>query len=253
MSLSYSAFHLLFVLPPIAALAYAGPRLTRERAVGIAVLAAIAFVYTTPWDNYLIAQGVWSYPPGAVLGRVGYAPYEEYAFFVLQPILTGLWFHRVAPAPDATTPADGTSARVAGTVAWTALAVAGGALLTTDAGYYLGAILLWSAPVLAFQWGFGGHVLWRHRRALAVAVAVPTVYLWVVDAVAIRLGIWVINPALTTGVNPLGLPVEEATFFLVTNLLLVQGLLLFDWVRARLAERRADRGSGEAVPGRAAR
>jgi hypothetical protein len=30
-----------------------------------------------------------------------------------------------------------------------------------------------------------------------------------------------------------GLPVEEATFFLVTNLFVVQGLVLFQWVLDR--------------------
>ncbi|MFD1513144.1 lycopene cyclase domain-containing protein [Halomarina rubra] len=237
MALSYLGFHLVFVVPALVFLVVIGPRLTRRRAAGIALLASIAFVYTTPWDNYLIAQGVWSYPPDAVLGRVWQAPYEEYVFFLLQPVLTGLWYHRTVASVDTAT-AGGWRPRAAGVLFWSALAVAGGALTITDAGYYLGAILVWAAPVLAFQWGFGGHALWASRRPFVLAVAVPTLYLWVADAVAIALGIWVINSEFTTGLAPLGLPVEEATFFLVTNLLVVQGLLLFEWVLAVSAERR---------------
>ena len=53
-------------------------------------LPVTAFVYTTPWDNFLVFREVWSYPPDRVLGRVGYVPYEEYAFFVLQTLISGL-------------------------------------------------------------------------------------------------------------------------------------------------------------------
>lgn len=253
MLLSYVVFHLLFIVPPIVLLAVTKPRLTRTRATGIALLAAIAFVYTTPWDNYLIARGVWSYPPSAIVGRVGYAPYEEYAFFVLQPILTGLWFNRVVDGVDPSSPAESRRPRALGVGVWLALTVAGAALLTTTSGFYLGAILAWGAPVLAFQWAFGGHVLWRDRRVLAVAVGVPTLYLWVADAVAIAEGTWVISSTYTTGLLLVNLPVEEATFFLVTNLLVVQGLALYDWVLGRVAERPTDHDATDLLIRRVAR
>jgi lycopene cyclase domain-containing protein len=48
----------------------------------------------------------------------------------------------------------------------------------------------------------------------------------VADAVAIWAGIWTISPDYTVGVSAFGLPLEEATFFLFTNLLVVQGVLL---------------------------
>ena len=51
--------------------------------------------------------------------------------------------------------------------------------------------------------------------------------LWVADAIAIHLGIWRISERYTLGPAVGPLPLEEAVFFLVTNLLVVQGLLLF--------------------------
>jgi hypothetical protein len=57
-------------------------------------------------------------------------------------------------------------------------------------------------------------------------VGIPTVYLWIADATAIHLNIWMISEEYTLGINPFGLPVEEATFFLMTNLLVVKGILL---------------------------
>src|SRR5215208_4765923 len=60
-------------------------------AIGIHVLLAV--IYTTPWDNYLVATGVWYYNPELVTGMViGYVPIEEYTFFVLETILAGLWW-----------------------------------------------------------------------------------------------------------------------------------------------------------------
>jgi lycopene beta-cyclase len=36
----------------------------------IALLCVVAFVYTTPWDNYLVATNVWWYNPALVTGIV---------------------------------------------------------------------------------------------------------------------------------------------------------------------------------------
>ena len=240
----YVAFHLVFVLPAVAVLgAVVHRRSSSDTIAGIGLLAALALVYTVPWDNYLVARGVWQYSTGTVTARIGHTPVGEYAFIVLQPVLTGLWLHALGPAID-----DELSVawpiRAAGVAFWLAVATAGGLLLTTGAGYYLGAILAWTAPVLAFQWGVGGPALLRHRRLVALAVLVPTAYLWIADRLAIGVGLWVLSPAFTTGlaVPVLGLPIEEAVFFLLTNLLVVQGIVLFHWVLGVVA---ADTGTEE--------
>ena len=55
-------------------------------------LQLLLLIYTTPWDNYLIMRGVWSYPEGVVLGTLGYVPIEEYGFMIMQTLLAGaLW------------------------------------------------------------------------------------------------------------------------------------------------------------------
>src|SRR4029078_4568828 len=61
--------------------------------VGIGIHVLLAVIYTTPWDNYLVATGVWYYNPQLVTGfLIGYVPIEEYTFFVLETILSGLWW-----------------------------------------------------------------------------------------------------------------------------------------------------------------
>jgi lycopene cyclase domain-containing protein len=109
--------------------------------------------------------------------------------------------------------------------------VAGAASLATTSTLYLGALLAWAGPVLAIQWGFGWPYLWDLRRTVALAVLVPTLYLWVIDGIALDLGIWVISKEHTVGLALLGLPVEEALFFLLTNVFTVQGIVLYMWLR----------------------
>lgn len=60
-------------------------------------------------------------------------------------------------------------------------------------------------------------------------VILPTLYLWVIDTIALRRGTWSIESGTKLGINlwP-GLEVEEAVFFLVTNTLVVFGCCAFD-------------------------
>ena len=95
--MSYFAFHLVFILPPILLLCVQlrSPTYIRGLRAWLAIplISLIALVYTTPWDNYLVWRGIWSYGADRVVGTIGYVPIEEYLFFVLQCILTGLWLY----------------------------------------------------------------------------------------------------------------------------------------------------------------
>ncbi len=230
--MTYLRFHLVFMVPAIAVLALLvllrRPRPDSRAWWSLAALSGLALTYTTGWDNYLVSRGVWSYGPDRVLGTIGWVPVEEYLFFLLQPLLTGLWlyvvlgdgaqYRREPPAPGA---------GHLPTAVWLVATAGGFVMLGFDATTYLGLILAWAAPVLAVQWVFAGPVLRRMGGRAVTAIALPTAYLWVADAFAIRNGIWSISSRYTTGFAPLGLPIEEATFFLLTNVLVVQGLVMF--------------------------
>lgn len=255
--MTYLQFHLVFIVPPLVALLLAvrnartvlGPRAPWV----LPVMATVALLYTTPWDNYLVYRGVWWYGADRVLGTIGWVPVEEYLFFLLQPLLTGAWTYFVlmrhppadawfarawdysARGPDLLTQIG--SVRMLGACIYLLLAGIGFFALTVERGLYLGLILAWAAPVLAAQWPFIARGVAAAPGRFATAVAVPTVYLWVADRVAIGAGIWSISPRYTTGVHVAGLPLEEAAFFLVTNLLVVQGVQLF--LQPSLARRTA--------------
>lgn len=238
--LTYFGVHLVFVLPPILILGWLAVR--RDRAwwgvrplSGLGVVICLAVSYTTPFTNHLIPEGVWWYGEGAVVATVWHTPIEEYLFFVLQPILTAFWLYQVPATADRplSIPLGHRLLGVAG-----GLSIAGaGWMLTGDVStYYLGWLFVWAGPVLAVQWGFGLTYLWDVRRTVLVAIAVPTGYLWIVDRIAIELGVWVISDAHTTGYALLGLPIEEALFFLLTNAFIVQGIVMYVWVFDRVDE-----------------
>jgi putative membrane protein len=241
-SVTYLQFHLVFTLPWLALLGgWLLLRLRSDRAVAsvsgrtprfvvgvLLVHVLIALIYTSPWDNYLVARAVWGYPEGRVLFTIGFVPFEEYLFFVIQTWTTGIWLLFLLSRPGLRPlPAEvgaGRAVRLLGALAWLGVAGAGVLALTTDSGTYLGLILVWAAPVLALQWGFGGDLLLRRPWTALLAIGLPTVYLWAADRFAIGASIWWIEPRLTTGFELFGLPIEEAVFFLITNLLVVFGM-----------------------------
>jgi lycopene cyclase domain-containing protein len=93
---------------------------------------------------------------------------------------------------------------------------------------YLAFIAVWAAPVILFQWLFAGRDLWAKRGRLTAAIALSTLYLSAADAVAIDRGIWQISPARTIGLRLGPLPLEEALFFLVTNMMVAQTMVMVD-------------------------
>lgn len=235
--MSYLVFLLIFIVPVILGLvADLWSHLRKPKlSGGVLFMSLIALIYSTPWDNYLVASGVWSYGTDRVIGVIGYVPIEEHMFFVLQPIFSGLnCFRLFNRKPDLAVIAPNSQiywrALAAFMVLGLALFFAGILSLQYSHGRYLGLILVWAVPVLMIQWAYGADYVWLQRRTLARAILSPTVYLWFVDAYAIDQHIWQISPAHTWGLQLWGFPLEEAAFFLVTNIMVVQGLALF-WYR----------------------
>lgn len=231
--MTYLQFHLVFLVPAITLLAFAqrtpiaGIR-GRQALRFLALIAGIAFLYTVPWDNYLVYRGIWGYPPGRVLATIGYVPVEEYAFFLLQPILTGLLYFALRGRSWFDAPPRPVGAwKIVMVGVWTVVFFAGLACLAApDRFLYLGLILSWAAfPLIGMTW-VGMQAMWPERHRVIVSIAVSTVYLWVADRIAIDAGIWFIARTTRTGLEPLGLPLEEAVFFFVTNVLCAQGLAM---------------------------
>ncbi len=232
--MSYLTFHLLFTLPPILIMGTTLPRSLyeiggRRAQLAIPLLALVAFSYTTPWDNYLVAREVWWYGPDRVLATLGFVPVEEYFFFLVQPVLTGLFlFQYLGRTEDrAPSPPNRLSAWI-GSLVFTVLTAIGVLMLRSPdpETLYMGLVLTWATPLLAGMWLYDGEVLWARRHALLYGIGLPTLYLWIADGIAIANEIWTISDVFTLNLSLLGLPIEEAAFFLFTNMLVVKGILL---------------------------
>jgi len=211
-------------------------------AAAIALHAVIALLYTTAWDNYLVATKVWWYDPAKVTGiTLGWVPIEEYTFFVVQPVLAGLWllfiFRRVKlPSTANLRP----TLRYWSVGIMVVLWIASVVLLASgqEQGIYLGLILVWAVPPIGLQLAFGADILWRYRRAVALTLVPLVLFLSAADALAIFDGIWEISLAKSTGILLGGiLPLEEFLFFLVTNTLVTFGVTL---VMAQASHERFD-------------
>jgi lycopene cyclase domain-containing protein len=242
--MTYFGFLFIFLIIPIvllAIVAYVDRRRGRSRPVGLqawpmwaAILlhVFIAVLYTTIWDNYLVATRVWWYDPNLVTGiTLGWVPIEEYTFFVLQPILAGLWLLLLARRlPDITS--DGTLIgklrvflpSILGLIWLASLMIL---ISGKGSGTYLALELAWALPPIGLQLVFGADILWRYRRLILLALVTLTLYLSAADAVAINLGTWTINPEQSLNILIGGiLPVEEFLFFFLTNTLITFGIVL---------------------------
>jgi lycopene beta-cyclase len=261
--MTYFGFLLRFLLIPILiflAITYWNNKSNKRindfqngRAVwlGIGIHVLLAVIYTTPWDNYLVATGVWYYNHRLVTGfLLGYVPIEEYTFFVLETILSGLWWwflaHRFFITPSSSRSGKGkfTSGKLPVYLSTCILALLW--LLFTYLFFfgeakwtYLSIILFWALPPIFIQLFFGADILWHYRKLVFWGIAIPGVYLSLMDIVALKETTWSISASQTTGILFFGiLPLEEVVFFFITNMLITFGmtLLLANVSQERFAE-----------------
>lgn len=203
-------------------------------------IVTIAFVATIPWDSYLIRTNIWTYPPHAVLGPTLFdIPIEELFFFIIQTYITAQLYiilnkpvlhAQYLNSPDTVPPwikrAKGFGQGVlAGSIALGAYLIA-----KEGEGTYMGLILVWACSFALFIWTITAQFLLALPLVCTlVPVILPTIYLWMVDEMALGRGTWAIESGTKLEIKLFGnLEIEEATFFLVTNILIVTGVAAFD-------------------------
>lgn len=245
MGFDYALVHAYFTIPPALFLTLcAYPIVNRRHVYAVSALILIAFTSTVPWDSYLIRNGIWTYPPGSIIGpRFFDIPVEECFFFVIQTYITSL-LYIIANKPllhPLYLESDRTlnyrikyfkwviqGALIASITLGARLVITGGS--TT----YLGLILVWAAPFALLTFSLGGSfILSLPLTSTLLPIVTPTLYLWHVDERALGAGTWAIANGTKTNTTVWGLggghlDAEEALFFLMTNILVVFGLAAFD-------------------------
>ncbi|KZV73704.1 terpenoid synthase [Peniophora sp. CONT] len=239
MGTAYATVHLVYTIPPALFLWRFFHRIRSARDVFLTIfLVTVAMVATTPWDSYLIRTNVWTYPPDAVLGpKLFDIPAEEVFFFFIQTYITSQLYllaskpvlHPVyLPRPRNNA---STLSQVVGGSTIAALCALGLYLLTIGGEYtYLALILSWACSFMLFLWIMtSSHIVALPLTSTLLPIAIPTLYLWIVDTFALQRGTWAIVPGTKTGLYVWPhLELEEALFFLVTNIMIVFGLVAGD-------------------------
>lgn len=97
-------------------------------------------------------------------------------------------------------------------------------------GTYMKLIVVWVAPIFFMLWTFSYQLLLTLPRSkVLLPIAIPTLFLWVVDTLALQRGTWSIESGTKLGIHIWPhLEIEEALFFLVTNSMIVFGSCAFD-------------------------
>lgn len=235
--------HLKYTIPPAIALTLIyRPFLNRIDLYKVFFLITIAVTSTIPWDSYLILRRIWTYPPGVIIGPTLFSiPAEELFFFVIQTYNTSLLYLLLSKPvfypcyltslKDRKSPIPFKVHRNAGVVSLATIILYGGSLIWIGGrGTYLGLILAWAGPFALLLWTLSYQFLvGLPVTSTILPIVLPTVYLWVVDTLALRRGTWTIESETKLGIHLWdGLEIEEAVFFLATNALIVSGLVAFD-------------------------
>ncbi|MHA1989757.1 MAG: lycopene cyclase domain-containing protein [Candidatus Hodarchaeales archaeon] len=204
--------------------------------LAIAGLSIIAFIYTTPWDNYLVAESIWFYDETLVTGlTIGWVPVEEYTFFIVQTILVGLIFLSIIKKIHFQKFSEQKN-EYGNLIRWGSFLLTGFIwlpmflvlILRSDPSLtYLSLMLAWGMIPISIQLIYGADIIWLNKKIVFGLIVILGTYLSIADALAIDQGIWTITLSSSTGILLGGiLPIEEAVFFFLTTTLVVFGMVL---------------------------
>jgi len=103
---------------------------------------------------------------------------------------------------------------------------------------YLALILACSLPLIALEWAVGWKSLMIEWRGLVVTVVMATAYLGFAGVAAFRDGIWTIDAEKTLSWSGGGFIFEAWLFLFLTNVVIVQAVILGmdDELRARASQ-----------------
>lgn len=185
-------------------------------------------------------HGIWTYPPTAIAGpRLFSVPVEELFFFVIQTYITSIFYtllnkpilHSKYLTNKNDSPPESRWVKILGQALLIECIAAGAFLVRRgEEGTYLGLILIWACPFALLTWSLSGYFLLKLPLVnVATPIIIPTVYLWIVDEMALGRGTWAIESGTKLGWRLWGsLELEEAIFFLATNALIVFGMVAMD-------------------------
>ena len=237
--MSYLGFHLAFNLPLLLVLFFLSGKgfWPGEMVLVMVGVLGIVVAFTSPWDNWAVAKGIWDFPPERVRFRIGRLPVEEYAFFVIQSVevmlLSWIFLRWMAPPQSAPPPRWIGDPQVMRQlcfllVIWVGFGVALKEWPRRERRiHYAWHLFFWFIPVVLIQWIVAGPMLLAYAWNVFLPTFLIGSYLCLADWYAIGQGIWYFDEKQITSKKIGGvMPWEEAAFFYITSLLVAQTFLI---------------------------
>lgn len=223
--MTYLSFIIIFLLIPLVSLILCLKFLLEQYKLpttSILILSLIALLYTIPWDNYLIVEGIWFYDNNRISNLILSIPIEECGFMILQTSLSVIIFDLFLKK----TSKRSLNFKEQGFLLACPILLIGMYLLFFKSARYTSLILLWSFLPVCLQWSLGFESILENFKKIAVPFCLITVYYCIIDHFAISQGIWTISESTSLGITLFNLPLEEALFFFFTNLFIAQAVIL---------------------------
>lgn len=232
--MTYLGFHLRFngLFLATLILLNLGTSWTAAEAPAWGLVLFAVMVFTSPWDNWAVAKGIWGFPRERFSLQIGWLPIEEYAFFVIQTVnvmlSTRLLLH-LFPQIRSHVVTEFSLANVS---------VTGGFLIGWAMLWfwvkrlplrfqYTRHLLYWFMPVIILQWFLAGSLFLSHAALIfGITFFWGSYYTWA-DWKAVKAGVWHFDEKQITGIKWRRiLPIEEIAFFYLTSWLVTQSYLM---------------------------
>ena len=225
--MTYLSFLSLFLLPVlivVSCIFFKTYSKNKFRLKGIIILVLIAVIYTTPWDSFIIKNGIWYYDENKILGTIFRIPIEEYLFMIVQTLISSMLYCIVQKNKIA----ESFSYSPKYLILFGIIFFIGVMMIRVEYFKYFGYLITWASIPLAIQWSVGSNQLIGSFKKWLLPFILFSIYLAFIDCIAIKNNVWTIAESTSCGINLFGLPIEELVFFLLTNLLVFQGMTLWD-------------------------
>ena len=224
----YLEFVFTFLLIPAIVLIFFIKKRTQRDTLGLIIHLIIAVLYTVPWDNYLIKNGIWYYDDKLITDTIFLIPIGEYLFILLQTTLICLTISPTTFSYNKNTCFKYSSK---GLYIGLIFFLAGIVLMFCTNSIYLSLILLWASVPFTVQLSIGLNVLKDNISVISKYCFLFTIYFSIIDSYALG-KIWFIAERTSLGINIGNIPIEEIIFFCCTSLFVLNGMCL--WFKLKL-------------------
>lgn len=234
--MTYFRFHLLFVVPwvVLGLVTQSSRWMANGHWQATLITLGIVYGFTVPWDNWAVKRGIWGFRPGTYTFRIFELPVEECLFFGLQSLMAiGVTLALEPRIPDLAWQPARTPLWVCGLIT-TIWVVVGwrvwrwpGRVGRPAYAFHMG---FWMVPIVLLQLALGPDLLLPKLPLITGVMVLVGTYLTLADVMAVRWKLWFFDERQILGPKCFRiLPWEEAVFFYLTTLLVVQSLLLWRW------------------------